>query len=50
MKYPLAFVLEQIWLCSFAAHGGTEYASKQQTEVTTAEYNLKKYADFIWEN
>lgn len=28
-------------LCSFAAHGVTEYASKQQTEVTTAEYKLK---------
>lgn len=41
MKYPLAFVLEQIYdsFCSFAAHGVTEYPSKQQTEVTIVEQN-----------
>lgn len=37
MKCSLAFCFGYDPLCSFAAHGVTEYASKQQKEVTTVE-------------
>lgn len=47
MKCSLAFCFGYDSLCSFAAHGVTEYASKQQKEVTTVEQKIKTYTDFI---